>query len=370
MEQLRHIDAVDSRALPVRTVTTVRDDFGTIAGGRPVSRWTLTDETGLTARVLAHGAILQSLHVPDSEGQAVNVVLGYGALDAYLDRVPFFGATIGRYGNRIAGGRFELDGRLYEVPLSDAPRSNSLHGGEDGFDTRLWAAEPVDGGVELRLTSADGDQGFPGTLHVAVRYTLASGGLRIDYQATTDAPTVVNLTNHSYFNLAGEGASTVLDHELTLAASAFLPIDEQLIPVGPPVPVPGTPFDFTASRGLGERIRDADEQLRLAGGYDHCWALDGGCTPEPRSVARLAHIPSGRVMTVATTEPGIQVYTGNSLDGTLTGPSGRPYGRNAGIALETQHFPDSPNRPDFPTTVLRPGVEYRSTTIYAFSVCS
>jgi aldose 1-epimerase len=344
-----------------------RDEFGTLPDGRPVHRWTLRDEAGLTAHVLDYGAILQSLHVPDRHGHTANVTLGYDKLDGYLARVPFFGATIGRFGNRIAGGRFALHGRSYQVPLSDPPRSNALHGGAQGFDTRLWDAEPVADGVELTLISADGDQGFPGTLHVAVRYTLTAGQLRIDYRATTDAPTVVNLTNHTYLNLAGEGAPTVLDHELALAAGGFLPVDAELIPLGDPAPVADTPFDFTTSRPLGERIHEPHEQLLLAGGgYDHCWVLDGGRTTDPRPVAELSDASSGRTLTLSTTEPGIQVYTGNGFDGTLTGPSGRPYERYAGIALETQHFPDSPNRPDFPSTELRPGTEYRSSTIYAF----
>jgi aldose 1-epimerase len=327
------------------------DEFGTLPDGRRVHWWTLTDETGLTARVLTYGAILQSLHAPDAEGRTANVALGYDKLDGYLARGPFFGATIGRFGNRITNGRFTLDGRTYQVPLSDTPRSNSLHGGEEGFDTKMWDAEPVADGVELKLVSADGDQGFPGTLHVTVRYTLAAGQLRIDYRATTDAPTVVNLTNHTYLNLAGEGTTTVLDHELRLAAHSYLPVDEQLIPLGDPAPVVGTPFDFTAPKPLGAHLHDPHDQLRIAGGYDHWWVLDGGRTKDPRPVAELIHARSGRTLTMSTTEPGIQVYTGNG----------------AGVALETQHFPDTPNRPDFPTTELRPGAEYRSSTIYAFS---
>jgi aldose 1-epimerase len=322
--------------------------------------------------VLTHGATLQSLRVPDASGRPANIVLGHPDLHGYLARVPYFGATIGRYGNRIAEGRFRLDGRQYQVPLSDGPRANALHGGTEGFDTRQWRAEPYQvpggSGVELTLVSPDGDQGFPGRLEVSVRYTLAHGRLRLEYLAHTDATTVVNLTNHAYLNLAGEGEGSVLGHELTLAAAAYLPVDTLLRPLGgSPAPVAGTPFDFSTTRGLGERLGAEDEQLRIAGGgYDHCWALDGGRTRAPRRVAVLAEPRSGRTLTLSTTEPGIQLYTGNALDGTLTGPSGRGYGPHAGIALETQHFPDSPNRPEYPSTVLRPGEEYRSTTEWAF----
>ena len=365
---------------PAQSSTPVRDDYGTLPDGSPVHRWTLTDGTGLSAAVLTQGAILQALYVPDASGRPANIALGHRDLAGYLGRAPYFGATVGRYGNRIAEGRFRLDGRTHRVPLSDPPRPNALHGGPAGFDTRRWEAQPIDGGVELTLLSPDGDQGFPGTLRAVVRYTLDAGRLRIDYRAETDAPTVVNLTNHSYLNLAGEGAGSVLDHELTLAAAAYLPVDRDLRPLpGGPAPVAGTPFDFTAARRLGDRIGgdngsgigagpgSEDEQLRITGGYDHCWALDGGRTSNPRPVAVLRHPASGRVLTLSTTEPGIQVYTGNTLDGGFTGPSGRPYGPHAGIALETQHFPDSPNRPDYPSTVLRPGERYRSTTVFDFS---
>ena len=360
------LSKVTGNIRPMEPRPAACDEFGTLPDGRPVHRWSVTDETGLTASVLTYGATLQSLHVPDGSGRTTNVVLGYSKLDGYLARAPFFGATIGRFGNRIADGRFTLEGQSYQVPLSDQPRPNALHGGEEGFDTKLWDAEPVADGVEFTLVSPDGDQGFPGTLRVAVRYTVSAGRLRIDYRAATDAPTVVNLTNHSYFNLAGEGTGTVLDHELTLAAREFLPVDDRLIPLNGPAPVAGTPFDFTAPKQLGERIHQSDEQLRLANGYDHCWVLDGGRTPDPRQVGQLVHAPSGRVMAISTTEPGIQVYTGNGLDGALTGPSGHPYSRYAGVALETQHFPDSPNRPDYPSTQLRPGTDYRSSTVYAF----
>ncbi|MFC1420422.1 aldose epimerase family protein [Streptacidiphilus cavernicola] len=356
---------------PAQSSSPVRDDYGTLPDGSQVHRWTFTDGAGITASVLTQGAILQALHVPDPSGRTANVALGHRDLAGYLGRAPYFGATIGRYGNRIADGRFRLDGRTHQVPLSDQPRPNALHGGTAGFDTRRWTAEPVDGGVELTLLSPDGDQGFPGTLRATVRYTLEVGRLRIDYRAETDAPTVVNLTNHSYLNLGGEGSGSALDHELALAAAAYLPVDADLRPLGGgPAPVAGTPFDFTAPRQLGEQLAGplgaADEQLRITGGYDHCWALDGGRTSNPRRVAVLRHPASGRVLTLSTTEPGIQVYTGNALDGGFTGPSGRPYGPHAGIALETQHFPDSPNRPDYPSTVLRPGEEYRSTTVLDF----
>ncbi|MEY9839007.1 aldose epimerase family protein [Streptacidiphilus sp. EB103A] len=350
--------------------TPVREHFGALADGTPVHRWILTDGTGTTAGVLEYGAVLHTVHLPD----AVTVVLGHPDLDGYLrERPPFFGATIGRFGNRIANGRFTLDGRTHQVPLSDTPRPNALHGGDEGFDARLWSAEPVEvpggSGVELTLVSPDGDQGFPGTLWATVRYSLADGRLRIDYRATTSAPTVVNLTNHTYLNLAGEGSESVLDHELALVASAYLPVDSELRPLaGAPAPVAGTPFDFGTARPLGERIHDDDEQVSIAGGYDHCWALDGGRTDAPRVVAVLRHPGSGRVLTLSTTEPGIQVYTGNGLDSTLTGPSGRRYGQHSGVALETQHFPDSPNRGDYPSTVLRPGEEYRSCTVYDFGV--
>lgn len=351
--------------------TPVSDLFGTLPGGEPVHRWTITDGAGLTARILTLGATLQSLDVPDAAGSSANVVLGFPELDDYLERSPYFGATVGRYANRIAGGRMTLDGVRHRLPLNDTPRPNTLHGGPGGFSARLWRATPFSGpesaGVDLRLVSPDGDEGFPGRLTASVRYTLTRGRLRIDYRAETDAPTVVCLTNHAYLNLAGEGAGTVLDHELTLAAGTFLPVDADLIPTSDgPVPVAGTPFDFTRGRPLGEGLATAHAQLRTADGYDHCWAVDPAQLRRANPVARLTHPASGRTVEVFTTEPGIQVYTGNGLDGTLTGPSGRPYVRHGGVALETQHFPDSPNRPDFPPVTLRPGQHYRSSTVLRF----
>lgn len=355
-----------------RPPAPVRDLFGTTPDGEPVHRWTLSDGAGLTARVLTLGATLQSLEVPDAAGRPDNVVLGFSRLEDYLYRSPYFGATVGRYANRIAGGRMTLAGVRYQLPLNDTPRPNTLHGGPDGFSTRLWSSGALSrtdvSGVEFGLVSADGDQGFPGTLTATVRYTVDRGQLRVEYQARTDATTVVNLTNHSYLNLAGEGHASVLDHRLTLAAGTFLPVDERLIPtsVGP-LPVEGTPFDFTRARALGDRLAAPDDQLRVADGYDHCWVLDGGRVSEPRLVAHLADPASGRTLEVLTTEPGIQVYTGNGLDGSLTGPSGRAYPRHCAVALETQHLPDSPNRAGFPSTQLRPGQVHRSVTELRFA---
>lgn len=358
------------RARPSTPLTPVREPFGTLPDGEPVHRWTLTDGAGLTASVITLGGTLQSLRMPDAEGRCENVVLGFDGLDDYLYHSPYFGSTVGRYANRIAGGLMTLDGVSHRLPLNDTPRPNTLHGGPGGFSERLWRATPLDlpgaTAVELTLASCDGDQGFPGNVSATVRFTLSRGELRLDYRATTDATTVVNLTNHAYLNLAGEGADTVLDHRLTLAAGAYLPVDADLIPTpAAPAPVNGTPFDFTIARRLSDALAaaEADRRCGAADGFDHCWLLDGGRTPQPRFAARLAHPDSGRTLDVFTTEPGIQVYTGNGLDGTLTGPAGRPYRRHSAVALETQALPDSPNRPDFPSTVLRPGEAYRSVTI-------
>ena len=353
-----------------QTSAPLREHFGTLSDGTEVDRWTLADGYGTTACILTYGATLQSLTTPDRKGRIANVVLGFRDLGDYAERVTFFGATVGRYANRIAAGSFELSGRRYELALNDAGRPNSLHGGERGFDTHVWQAGAVDTatgpGVELTRVSPDGEEGFPGTMHVTVTYTLAKGCLRIDYRATTDALTVVNLTNHAYFNLAGEGNGTIVDHELTVAAAHYLPVDHNLLPIGGPAPVEGTPFDFTTADSIGRRLQDPHEQLKVAGGYDHCWVLDGGRTESPRHVARLVDPASGRIMDVATTEPGIQVYSAGGFDGAMTGNSGAEYGQYAGVALETQHFPDSPNRPEFPSTSLYPGSEYHSVTALQF----
>ena len=347
--------------------------FGEI-DGQPVEILTLANGD-VEVTLLTYGGIVQAIRVPDRSGQIANVALGFETLDEYLahNAGPHFGATIGRYANRISGGAFTIDGRTYQVPPNNGP--NALHGGPAGFDSHIWAAEQFrDGssiGVRLTRTSPDGEEGFPGTLSVAVSFLLTEGNqLRIDYHATSDRPTIVNLTNHSYFNLAGEGSGTIYDHELTLNSSAYLPVDASLIPTGEIAPVDDTPFDFRAARPIGARIRDLDRQLLVGRGYDHNFVLDRA-SPDDRSLilaARVDEPTSGRRLEIHTTEPGIQFYSGNFLDGSLFGTSKRWYRQSDGFALETQHFPDSPNHPDFPSTVLRPGEQYRSTTTYTFSI--
>ncbi|CAL9440292.1 Aldose 1-epimerase [Streptomyces sp. enrichment culture] len=318
--------------------------FGTLPDGTPVHRWTL-ERAGVRVRVLSYGGIVQSVRVPDRAGRAADVVLGFPDLDGYLAHPePYLGALVGRYANRIAGARFTLDGRTYALEPNNGP--NSLHGGARGFDKRVWDVTPAEHGVRLSRVSPHGEEGFPGRLEVAATYSLrADGALRIAYEAVTDAPTPVNLTNHSYFNLAGSGDTG--GHELRLAASRYTSVNADLIPAGDPRDVSGTRFDFRAARKVG-------------GGYDHNFVLDKGVTDAPVEVAELHDPASGRVLTVATTEPGLQLYTGDHLDG--------PFAPGDGVALETQHFPDAPNRPDFPTTVLRPGEVFRSETVYGFGV--
>ncbi|GHI08033.1 aldose epimerase [Streptomyces cellostaticus] len=318
--------------------------FGTLSDGTPVHRWTL-QRAGVRVRVLSYGGIVQCVEVPDRDGRAADVVLGFAGLDGYLEHPgPYLGALVGRYANRIAGGRFPLDGRTYALARNNGP--NSLHGGERGFDKRVWQAEPVEHGVRLTRVSPHGEEGFPGRLEVAATYTLdASGALRIAYEAVTDAPTVVTLTHHGYWNLSGSGHAG--GHELRLAASRYTPVDADLIPTGALADVTGSRFDFRTARKAGS-------------GYDHNFVLDKGVTGAAEEVAELHDPASGRVLTVATTEPGLQLYTADHLSG--------PFAPGDGIALETQHFPDSPNRPEFPSTVLRPGEVYRSETVYGFSV--
>jgi aldose 1-epimerase len=347
----------------------VKELFGTLADGTKVYRWSLQNG-GTRLKVLSYGGIVQSLEIPDRHGRYANVSLGYDNLAAYVAGTTYFGATIGRYGNRIAKGRFSLDGKTYQLSVNDGV--NSLHGGAKGFNTKVWDVEPftagTDVGLHLYCTSADGDMGYPGTLRTKVTFTLnRHGDWQIDYEATTDRPTVVNLTNHTYYNLAGEGSGGIYDHELWLAAGRFTPTDAGLIPTGELAKVAGTPFDFTRPKPIGRDIRTGHPQLVTAKGYDHNFVLDKGVTAEPEHVVTLRDPGSGRTLKILTDQPGVQFYSGNFLDGTLVGPSGRTYRQGDGLALETQHFPDSPNEPSFPSTVLRPGRTYRTTTIHSFS---
>jgi aldose 1-epimerase len=321
-------------------------------------------------KVLSYGGIVQYLELPDRQGRYANVSLGFEGLEDYAASSPYFGALIGRFGNRIAKGRFTLDGETHQLPVNDA--ENSLHGGGD-FDKRVWDVEPFASGFDVGLvlthTSADGEMGYPGALTSKVTYTLtADGDWRIDYEATTDRPTVVNLTNHVYWNLAGAGSGSVHDHELQIAASRYTPVDSGLIPTGELAEVAGTPFDFRSAKTVGEDVRVAHQQLLYAQGFDHNLVLDKGVTAQPGHFATLKDPSSGRALMIATTEPGVQFYSGNFLDGTLVGAGGSIYRQGDALCLETQHFPDSPNRPEFPSTVLRPGETYRSTTVHSFGV--
>lgn len=347
--------------------------FGHLPDGREVFEYTLDNGRGLVLRAINYGGIVTALHCPDRDGVSANVVLGFSELTDYVERNPNFGTLVGRYGNRIAGGRFVLDGEPHQLALNDGASdgANALHGGPGGFGRRWWAITPLpaqpDGSValELALTSDDGDEHYPGRLDVTVRYTVTPADeWRIDYRATTSRPTVVNLTHHGYYNLAGHGSA--LDHELSLNASRFLPVDAQLIPTGI-AEVEGTPFDFRRPARIGARIRSGAAQLMAARGYDHNFVLDRDAAGGLVHAARLADPASGRVMDIETTEPGVQFYSGNFLDGRLRGARGQAYRQGDGVCLETQHYPDSPNRPEFPSTVLRPGETFQSTTVHRFS---
>jgi len=343
-------------------------DFGKTKNGDTVYRFVLANTKGFEAVVISYGAALVSLRAPDRNGKSADIVLGYDSLDGYEQDKAFFGATIGRYGNRIAGGQFTLDGTVFHLPKNDGP--NSLHGGSRGFNKRIWSGvdrSRADAQVlELTYTSQDGEEGYPGTLKVQVTYTLPeeTNELRIDYSATTDKDTVVNLTNHSYFNLSGVASQEILEHQLLLRALEFTPVDSTLIPTGELRAVCCGPFDFTKATAIGARINQGDEQLKFGKGYDHNWVL-GRTNKGGLQVAAVVFEPtSGRVLEVLTTEPGIQFYSGNFLDGTVRGKGGQLYGQRTGFCLETQHFPDSPNHASFPSTVLRPGQVYRTTTVF------
>ncbi len=339
--------------------------FGRNASGEEVMLYTLANARGSLVKITPFGGIITSIIVPDRKGRPGDVVLGFDEIAGYSDKVPYFGAIIGRYGNRIAAGRFSLDGKVYTLACNNG--ANHLHGGIRGFDKVLWQAENVQAEVAsltLSFLSRDMEEGYPGNLAVKVIYTLTDDDrLVIDYSASTDKKSVINLTNHSYFNLAGEGE--ILDHELVIEADRYTPIDEGLIPTGELAPVANTPFDFRTPHTIGERIRAHDEQLIRAGGYDHNYVLNGRMG-ELRRAAAAFESRTGRLLEVWTTEPGMQLYTGNFLDGKLTGKGGRVYGYRTGFCLETQHFPDSPNHPAFPTTVINPGESWTSRTIFRF----
>jgi aldose 1-epimerase len=352
--------------------TAQRAPFGKLPDGTPIEVVTLANSHGVSARIISYGATLQALIVPDRHGQKADIALGYDDLSGYVEHPNYFGATIGRFANRIAGARFTLDGKTYNLALNDKP--NSLHGGTQGFDKRPWHIESVRSGasaaVTMTLTSAAGDQGYPGTLQVQERFSLdEAGALTLDYSATTDAPTIVNLTNHSIFNLAGEGSlHGILDQRLTIPASHYTPVDANLIPTGALQSVEGTVFDFTHGRMIGQDIRDGrDAQIVAGRGYDHNFALDAGLTREPKLAARLEDPQSGRVLEVSSTEPGLQVYTGNFLDGTRVGKHGHLYRMGDGIALEPQKFPNAPNEPKFVSARLDPGSTYHHRIIFRLS---
>jgi aldose 1-epimerase len=338
--------------------------FGQFADDESLGTFVLTNSHGLRAKLTNWGAGLVEMHTPDRHGVLADITLGFDALDGYIATHPHFGSTTGRFANRIARGQFTLDGVVHTLPANNGP--NHLHGGPGGFHARAWDAAPLTSGngVRFSYTSADGEEGFPGTLTVAVTYTLTDQDeLRLDYEATTDKPTVLNLTNHAYWNLAGAGAGSILGHEVVLCANRFVPVDAAGIPIGEIAPVAGGPMDFTMPKPLA---RDFAQLTGTPGGYDHCYVVDH---PRPGALTLAAEVyepTSGRVLAVSTTEPGIHLYTGNFLDGTIAGKSGYAYRKNDGFCLETQHFPDSPNHSDFPSTVLRPGEVFRSTTVHRF----
>jgi len=356
---------------PPQGRTVVKAPFLTTLEGDTVHEITLRNANGVQVKAITFGAVITSILTPDADGNMADIVLGFDGLEGYETDSPYFGAIVGRYGNRIAGARFELDGEVYQLAANDGV--NHLHGGTRGFDKVIWSAEPFAEdtavGAVFRYTSPDGEEGYPGNLQVQVTYTLTDADeLVVDYHATTDRATPVNLTQHSYFNLAGHDSGDVLDHELMVNADAFTPVDETLIPTGEIRPVEGTPFDFRTPTPIGGRIEADNQQIAYGGGYDHNFVLN---RPDARSLVLAAEVfepGSRRTLQVLTTEPGLQFYSGNFLDGTITGKGGAVYGYRNGFCLETQHYPDSPNHPDFPSTILRPGEEYTSRTVFRFGV--
>jgi aldose 1-epimerase len=347
-----------------------KQSFGKTPDGTSVDIYTLKSGN-VEARIITYGAIIQSLKVPDKNGKSADVVLGFDSLDDYVAKnSPHFGGIVGRYANRIAGGKFALDGKTFTLPLNDGPdpqhHVNTLHGGINGFDKAVWKGKEIPHGVELTHVSPDGDEGFPGTLTAVVRYTLVGKDLKIEYSATTDKDTVLNLTNHSYFNLAGQGNGDILHNQVKIDASRYTPVNENLIPTGELASVAGTPFDFRKATAVGARINDDNDQLKKGHGYDHNWVLENG--GKLAEAAEVYEPSSGRVLQVLTDQPGVQFYTGNFLDGTIAGKGGKAYERRDALCLETQHFPDSPNHPKFPSTELKPGQTFHTVTIFRFSV--
>ena len=351
--------------------STVKKSFGKIRDGQSVDLYVLTNKSGAEASITNYGGAIVSLKVPDRNGKLTDVLLGYDNAGGYAADQSYFGALVGRYGNRIGHAQFVLDGKTYTLAKNNG--DNTLHGGVKGFNKALWAAKilPAKDGQSLELSrlSKDGDEGFPGNLKVSVVYTLTdTNALKIEYSATTDKKTAVNLTSHGYFNLAGQGSGDILGHLLMINADQFTPVDSGLIPTGELRDVMDTPFDFRKPAAIGARIDQSDEQLKLGGGYDHNFVLRMPMDKGEALAARVLEPASGRVMEVWTTEPGIQFYTGNFLDGTTVGKGGLTYPKRSAFCLETQHFPDSPNQPKFPSTVLNPGARYHSITTYKFSV--
>ena len=344
-----------------------KQSFGKTPDGTPVDLYVLKSGT-VEAHIITYGGIVQALKVPDKSGRSADVAAGFDSIEGYAagpkPNSPYFGAVIGRYANRIAGGKFTLDGKTYQIPLNN--HGNALHGGTDGFDKAVWKAKEIPHGVELAHVSPDGDQGFPGTLTAVVRYTVVGKDLKIEYSATTDQKTVLNLTNHTYFNLAGRGDGDILQNQLKINASRYTPVDDTLIPTGELASVDGTPFDFRKPTVVGARIDADNEQLKRGHGYDHNWVLDS--KGKFAEAAEVYEPSSGRVLQVLTDQPGVQFYTANFLHGTITGKDGKVYQRRSALALETGHFPDSPNHPSFPSTELKPGQTYHTITIYRFLV--
>ena len=365
------LTAQGTRTAASKGSRVTRASFGTTADGQAVGVYTFTNAGGVEIKAMTYGGVITSLRVPDRAGRMGDIVLGFDRLDGYLKDPPYFGAIIGRYGNRIGKAQFALDGKTYKLVANNGP--NHLHGGVKGFDKVIWHAEPIENaegvGVAFTRTSPDGEEGYPGNLTVRVSYLLTDRNeLIVEYHATTDKATPVNLTQHSYFNLAGEGSGDILGHQLSINADRYTPVDDTLIPTGQLAPVQGTPFDFRKPAAIGARINQDNPQLKNGQGYDHNWVLNRTAGTGLQLAARVVEPKTGRTLEIRTTEPGIQFYSGNFLDGTITGKGGHVYERRSGFCLETQHYPDSPNKPAFPSTILRPGQEYSAKTVFTFGV--